>query len=132
MVIAVVNSLCGVVGGQVVRRRGVLGRTGPTPLTQRLLGAVRAVDVVADHSRFAGGGHGHVEDPGVVLRAREVLRAAGGRAHLVRALLGRVVVGNGGDVGDSGLEAAASGSAVGAADAGGRRGRLPVLVGPEE
>lgn len=85
MVIAVVHSLRGVVSGQVVRR-GVLGRTGAAPLAQGLLGAVRAVDVVADDARLAGLGHGHVQDPRVVLGGREVLGAARrGRAHLVRA-----------------------------------------------
>ena len=84
MVITVVHSLRGVVSGQVVRR-GVLGRTGSAPLAQGLLGAVRAVDVVADHARLASLGHGHVQDPGVVLWGREVLGAARGRAHLMCA-----------------------------------------------
>lgn len=83
MVIAVVHSLCGVVSGQMVRR-GVLGGTGAAPLAQRLLGAVGAVDVVADDPWLAGLGHGHVEDPCVVLRAREVLGTTGGRARLMR------------------------------------------------
>lgn len=82
MVIAVVHSLRGVVSGQVVRR-GILGGTGAAPLAQGLLGAVWAVDVVADHPRLAGLSHGHVEDPGVVLGAREVLGATRGRANLV-------------------------------------------------
>lgn len=86
MVIAVVNSLRGVVSGQVVRG-WVLGRTGAAPLTQRLLGAVGAVDVVADDPWFASLGHCHVEDTGVVLRAGEVLRATGGRADLMRTRL---------------------------------------------
>lgn len=66
MVIAVVHSLCGVVSSQVVRR-GILGGTRAAPLTEGLLGAVGAVDVVADHPGLARLGHGHVEHPGVVL-----------------------------------------------------------------
>lgn len=107
VVIAVVHGLRGVVGGEVVRRR-VLSGTGAAPLAQRLLGAVRAVDVVSDHAGLAGLGHGHVEDAGVVLRSGEVLRPARRRSDLVCARLGGVVIGDGGDVGDSGLEAAAS------------------------
>lgn len=84
MVIAVVHGLRGVVGGQVMRG-GVLGRTGAAPLGEGLLGAVRAVNVVADHPRLAGLGHGHVEDPGVVLGAGEGLGAASRRARLMRA-----------------------------------------------
>lgn len=86
MVIAVVHSLCGVVSSQVVGR-GILGRTRAAPLTQGLLCAVGAVDVVADHTRLPGLGHGHVEHPGVVLGAGEVLGPAGGRADLMGSLL---------------------------------------------
>lgn len=116
MVIAVVHGLCGVVGGQVVGR-WVLGGARPTPLSQRLLGSVRAVDMVADDAGLGGRGHGHVKDATVVLRPRmEVLRE-----------LQRVVVGHGRHVRDSGLEATRS---PGAAGAGGRGGGLPVLVVP--
>lgn len=59
MVIAVVHSLCGVVSGQMVGR-GVLGGTRATPLTQGLLSAVGAVDVVADHTRLSSLSHGHI------------------------------------------------------------------------
>lgn len=69
MVIAVMHGLRGVVGGQVVRG-GILGGPGAAPLAQGLLRTVRAVDVVADHPRLPGLGHGHVEDPGVVLGTR--------------------------------------------------------------
>lgn len=130
MVIAMVHSLRGVVSGQVMRRGGVLGRAGPAPLAEGLLGGVGAVDVVADHPRLAGLGHGHVEDPAVVLGGGVGLRAAGRRADLMRARLRRVMVGDSGDIGDSGLKAAPSRSA--AADAGGGRGRLSILVEPEE
>lgn len=84
MVIAVVHSLRGVVSSQVVRRR-ILCRTGAAPLAQRLLCAVRAVDVVADHSRFASLGHGHIENPSVVLGTREVLGGAVWKSSLVCA-----------------------------------------------
>lgn len=94
-VVAVVHGLRGVVGGQVVGW-GVLGGAGAAPLAQWLLGAIRAVDVVADDPRLAC----HVEDPGVVLGPGEVL---GG--DLVRSRLRGVVVGDSGHVGDSGLEA---------------------------
>lgn len=106
MVIAVVHSLRGVVSGQVVRR-GILSRSRATPLAQRLLGAVGAVDVVAYNPWLAGLRHGHVEDPCVVLRAGEMLGAACGRANLMRAAL-RGLVWNSCHIGDSGLKAAAS------------------------
>ncbi|TNN69005.1 hypothetical protein EYF80_020708 [Liparis tanakae] len=117
VIAVVVHGLRGVVGGQVMRRR-VLRRAGAAPLGEGLLGAVRAVDVVADHARLAGLGRAHVEGPAVVLgpgeglgaaRRRAARRgAARRRARLVGAGLRRVVVGDGGDVGDAGLEAAAS------------------------
>lgn len=66
--VAVVHGLCGVVGGQVVWRR-VLGGAWAAPLAQRLLRAVRAVEVVADDAGLAG----HVEDRGVVLGPGQVL-----------------------------------------------------------
>lgn len=71
MVIAVMHSLCGVVSGQVVRG-GVLGGAGAAPLAQGLLGAVGAVDVVADHPGLPRRGHAHVEHPRVVLGGGEV------------------------------------------------------------
>ena len=132
MVIAVVHSLRGVVGGQVVRR-WVLSGAGAAPLAQGLLGAVGAVDVVANDPGLARLGHGHVEDPlGVVLGGREGLGPAGGGPDLLCAGLCRVVIGDGGDIRDPGLEAATLCATVAAANAGGRRGRLPVLVEPEE
>ena len=82
MVIAMVHSLRGVVSSQMVRR-GILCRTGPTPLAQGLLCTVGAVNVVAYDPWLAGLGHGHVEHPGVVLVAREVLGAAVGGTSLV-------------------------------------------------
>lgn len=112
-----VHGLRGVVGAQVVGW-WVLGGARPAPLSQRLLGSVRAVDVVADDAGLGGRGHAHVQDAAVVLRRRvEVLRELQG-----------VVLGNGRHVGDPGLEAAQSAGAAGAA--GGRGGRLPVLVVP--
>lgn len=107
MVIAMVHSLRGVVSGQVVRR-GVLSGTRPTPLAQRLLSTVGAVDGVAYYPWLARLGHGHVEDPSVVLRAGEMLGAARGSSNLMRTGLRRVVIGNGCNVRDSGLKAAAS------------------------
>lgn len=95
--IAVVHGLSGVVRSKVVRWR-VLGRARAAPLTQWLLGAIRAVDGVSDDTRFAG--RGHVEDVVVVLGPRKVLGA-----DVVRTLLRGVVLGDSGHVGDSGLEA---------------------------
>lgn len=116
MVITMVHGLCGVVGGQVVGRR-VLGSARPAPLSQWLLGSVRAIDVVTDNAWLGGRGHGHVKDAIVVLRPRmEVLRELQG-----------VVIGYGRHVGDSGLEPTRS---SGAAGAGGRGGGLPILVVP--
>lgn len=107
MVIAVVHSLRGVVSGQVVRR-GILSGTRATPLAQRLLSAVGAVDVVAYHPWLAGLAHGHVEDPSVVLRAGEMLGTARRRANVMCTGLRRVMIGNGCNIRDSGLKAAAS------------------------
>lgn len=107
MVIAMMHSLRGVVMGQMVRR-GVLGRSRTAPLAQGLLSAVGAINVVADHPRLTGLGHGHVEDPRVVLGARQVLGATVRRGSFMRARLGRVVVRDGGNVRNPGLEAASS------------------------
>lgn len=116
MVITMVHGLCGVVGGQVVGR-WVLGSARPAPLSQWLLGSVRAIDMVTDDAWLGGRGHGHVKDAIVVLRPRmEVLRELQG-----------VVIGYGRHVRDSGLEATRSTSAAGA---GGRGGGLPILVVP--
>lgn len=107
MVISMVNSLRGVVAGQVVRGR-ILGRTGAAPLAQRLLGAVRAIDVVAYHPGFAGLSHGHVENARVVLWAGVLLRATRGRADVMSASLRRVMLGDRRHIRDSGLKATAS------------------------
>lgn len=131
MVIAVVHSLCGVVGGQVMRRR-ILGRAVAAPLAQGLLGAVGGVDVVAQDARLAGLSHGHVEHPSVVLVARKRLGAAGGRSDLMGVGLGRLVIWDSGNIRDPGLKAGAPRPSVTAAYAGGGRWRLPILMEPEE
>lgn len=75
MVISVVHSRGTVVSGQVVRGR-VLGMAGAAPLTQGLLCAVRAVDVVAEDPWLAC--LGHVEHPCVVrMMSCKGLRATG-------------------------------------------------------
>lgn len=126
MVIAMVHRLRGVVSGQRVRR-GILCRSRPAPLAQRLFRAIGAVNVVADDPRLAGLGHGHVQHSAVVLGARQGLGSAVGRARL-----GGVVIGVSGNVGNSGLEAAPSRACDAAADAGGGGRRLSVLMGPGE
>lgn len=126
MVIAMMHRLRGVVGGQRMRR-GILCRSWPAPLAQRLFRAVGAVNVVADDPWLAGLGHGHVQNSAVVLGAWQGLGSAVGRARLRG-----VVIGDSGNVGNSGLVAAPSRSGDAAADAGGGGRRLSVLMGPGE
>lgn len=133
VVVAMVHSLWSVVGGQRVVWR-VLSRSGSAPLAhQGLLCTVRAVNVVAEDPRLAGLGHGHVEHAAVVLGPREVLLWAtvGGTGCFVCTSFRGVVIGDRGNIGNPGLEAASSWSTVTAADAGGGRRRLSILMSPE-